>query len=45
MKLAAARQAIAKNRSKENSTTELMDRLQQIRSELVALRRELDAIV
>lgn len=45
MKLAAARQAIAKNRSKENSTTELMGRLQQIRSELVALRRELDAIV
>ncbi|MBQ7570875.1 MAG: MerR family transcriptional regulator [Bacteroidaceae bacterium] len=45
MKLAAARQAISKNRSRENSTTELMNRLQEIRAELVSLRRELDNVV
>lgn len=45
MKLAAARQAIAKNRSKENSTTELMNRLQQIRAELVSIRGELENVV
>ncbi len=44
MKLAAARTAIAKNHSKENSTTELMNRLQQIRTELVSIKKELDGI-
>ena len=45
MKLAAAREAIAKNHDKENSTTDLMERLQDIRAELVSLRKELDNIV
>ena len=44
MKLAAARQAIAKNRRGENSTTELMGRLEAIRAELLSMKRELDAI-
>ena len=44
MKLAAARSAIAKNRNKENSTTELMERLQEIRSELLSIKKELDGI-
>lgn len=45
MKLAAARQAIAKNRSKESGTTELMNRLQAIRTELVGIKKELEGIV
>ncbi len=45
MKLAAARNAIAKNRNKENSTTELINRLQEIRAELVGIKKELDGIV
>ena len=32
MKLAAAREALSKNRSRENSTTELLERLQTIRA-------------
>lgn len=44
MKLAAARSAIAKNRNKENDTTELIDRLQQIRAELVDIKKELEGI-
>ena len=44
MKLAAARQAIAKNRDGENSTTDLINRLQDIRAELVSLKRELESI-
>ena len=44
MKLAAARSAIAKNHNKENSTTELMERLQQIRAELVSIKKELEGI-
>lgn len=44
MKLAAARLAIAKNRNKENGTTELIDRLQQIRAELVSIKKELEGI-
>ena len=45
MKLAASRQAIAKNHSKENATTDLINRLQTIRSELVGIKNELEAIV
>ena len=44
MKLAAARQAIAKNRNNENATTDLMNRLQAIRAELVSLKQELESI-
>lgn len=45
MKLSAARKAIEKNRSRENTTTELMNHLQNIRAELVSLRKELDGLV
>ena len=45
MKLAAARSAIAKNHSRENSTTELMERMQRIRAELVEIKKELETIV
>ncbi len=45
MKLAAARDAIAKNRDHENSTTELIERLKTIRAELVSIKKELDGIV
>ena len=44
MKLAAARTAIAKNRSKESTTTELMNKLQEIRAELLAIKKELEGI-
>ena len=44
MKLAAARSAITKNRSKESDTTELMNRLQAIRAELLGIKKELDGI-
>ena len=40
MKLAAAREALSKNRSRENSTTELLERLQTIRAELVGINAE-----
>ncbi len=45
MKLAAAREALAKNRQRESGTTELMNRLLDIREQLVSLRKELDEIV
>ena len=45
MKLAAAREALSKNRSRENSTTELLERLQTIRAELVGIRKELGDVV
>ena len=44
MKLAAARQAIAKNHAHEDQTTALIDRLQRIRAELVGIKKELEAI-
>ena len=44
MKLAAARSAIAKNRSKENTTTELINKLQEIRAELLSIKKELEGI-
>ena len=45
MKLAAAREALAKNHRRESGTTELMNRLLDIREQLVSLRKELDEIV
>lgn len=45
MKLAAAREALTKNRQRESGTTELMNRLLEIREQLVSLRKELDEIV
>ena len=44
MKLAAARAALAKNRQHEGATTDLINRLQAVRAELLALKRELDTI-
>ncbi len=44
MKLAAAREAIAKNRAHEDSNAQLMARLLAIRAELVSIKRELDGI-
>ena len=44
MKLAAARTALAKNRQREGATTDLINRLQAVRAELLALKRELDTI-
>lgn len=44
MKLSAVREAVAKNRNNENNTTDLIEHLQDIRAELVALRRELDSL-
>lgn len=45
MKLAAAREALSKNRHRENATTELLERLQAIRAELVGIRKELGDVV
>lgn len=45
MKLAAARAAIAKNHSKEDTTTELIERLQSIRTELLGIKKELEDLV
>ena len=41
MKIAAARQAIAGNRQGAADLSELLDRLQAVRSELVSIRQEL----
>lgn len=45
MKLSAARDAIRHDRDGIQDNTELLDRLQKVRTELAALRKELDAIV
>ena len=45
MKLAAARDALDKNRQRESGTAELINRLQDIREQIVALKRELEEIV
>ena len=45
MKLAAAREAIAKNRSKENTTTALLNQLEAIKAELQSIRKELGDLV
>ncbi len=42
MKLSAARKTLAQNHGKAKGTTDLYERLQKIRAELVTLRRELD---
>jgi len=44
MKLTAARQALARNRSKEETTTNLTTRLQRIRAELLGIKKELDGL-
>lgn len=44
MKLAAARAVLAKNKQGATDTAELMQRLQSIRSELVAINNELKAL-
>ncbi|MCF0194124.1 MAG: MerR family transcriptional regulator [Bacteroidaceae bacterium] len=45
MKLSAARDAIAHNRNGVQNNTELLERLQGIRAQLVALKKELDNLV
>lgn len=45
MKLAAARDAIQHNRTGVQDNTELLARLQRIRGELVAFKRELETVV
>ena len=45
MKLAAAREALAKNRRRESGTTELIERLQNIREQLLGLKNALGDIV
>ena len=42
MKIAAARAALAKNRQGTASMSEMLDRLQAVRDELVSIRRELN---
>lgn len=42
MKLSAARDTVAQSRGKARESMELYDRLQLLRKELVALRKELD---
>lgn len=44
MKLAAARAVLSKNKQGATDTAELMQRLQNIRSELVAINNELKAL-
>lgn len=44
MKLAAAREALRKNRQGEQCTTEVVDRLKAVRSELMKLKHELDSL-
>lgn len=45
MKLAAAREALKKNKSGTQQTTEVIDKLKSIREELVLIKRELDGLV
>ncbi|MBO5182360.1 MAG: MerR family transcriptional regulator [Paraprevotella sp.] len=45
MKLSAARETLKKNREGTQQTTEVIERLQAIREELVSIRRELDGLV
>ena len=42
MKIAAAREALTKNRQGASSMSEMLDRLKAIRDELVSIRRELN---
>lgn len=45
LKIAAARDILKKNKEGTQNVAEVIDRLQQLREELVALRRELDSLV
>ena len=45
LKIAAAREIIKKNKEGAQNVTEVIDRLQQLREELVALRKGLDTLV
>ncbi|MCM1108629.1 MAG: MerR family transcriptional regulator [Clostridium sp.] len=45
MKLAAAREALRQNKEGAQQTTEVIDRLQAVREELLSIRRELDGLV
>ena len=42
MKIAAAREALTKNRQGASSMSEMLDRLKAVRDELVSIRRELN---
>ncbi len=44
MKLATARETIQKNRSGVSSVAEAMDKLQEIRAELVQIKKELESL-
>lgn len=44
MKLAAAREAIMKNRKGVEKTSEIIDRLKNVRDELMAVKREIDSL-
>lgn len=45
MKLAAAREALRKNKTGTQQTVEVMERLQAVREELMRIKRELDSLV
>ena len=45
MKLAAAREALQRNREGVRSTGDLMQRLQNVRQQLVEIKKEMDALV
>lgn len=45
MKLSAAREALKKNKEGTQQTTEVMDRLQAIKAELMSIKKELDGLV
>ena len=45
LKIAAARDILKKNKEGTQNVAEVIDRLQQLREELVAIRRELDSLV
>ncbi|MCR4921316.1 MAG: MerR family transcriptional regulator [Bacteroidaceae bacterium] len=44
MKIAAAREALTKNRQGAVNTSEMLDRLQSVRDELIAIRKELGSL-
>ena len=44
MKIAAARQALSKNKQGAANTSEMLDRLQSVRDELLAIRKELSSM-
>lgn len=45
LKLSAAREVLRRNRKGEERTDEVIERLQAIREELVAIKKELDGLV